>query len=145
MASYDIEALFTLVPVDLAISIIKNTLQQDPKLHNRTSMSIQHIITLLQFCLKNNYFQGQYFEPVHGAAMGSPLSPLVTNLFMEEFKAKAISTPPIQWGFGLGMGMTPLPSNRQNIATISSSTLIPLTIIFNSQQRLPRTMAPSPS
>ena len=47
MASCSVKAPYTSVPVDSIISIIKNKLQQDPKLHNRTSMSIQHITTLL--------------------------------------------------------------------------------------------------
>ena len=59
-------------------------------------MSIPHIIQLLEFCLKNTnfLFQGKYYEQVHGAAMGSPISPLKANLFMEELEAKALSTAP---------------------------------------------------
>ena len=53
-------------------------------------MSIQQIVTLLEFCLKNTYFLfwGKYYEQVHGAAMGFPISPLIANLFMEEFLSK---------------------------------------------------------
>ena len=59
-------------------------------------MSIQQIIKLLEFCLKNTYFlfQGTYYEQVYGAAMGSPISPLIANMFMEEFEIKALSTAP---------------------------------------------------
>ena len=65
-------------------------------------MSIQQIVTLLGFCLKNTYFffQGKFYEQVHGAAMGSPLSPLIANLFIEEFEVKALSScphPPSLW------------------------------------------------
>ena len=65
-------------------------------------MSIQQITTLLEFCLTNTYFlfQGKYYEQVQGAAMGSPISPLIANLFMEEFGVKALSTcpyPPSLW------------------------------------------------
>ena len=56
MASYDAMALFTSVPVDPAILIVQQKLQQDPTLDNRTNMSIPHIIQLLEFCLKNTYF-----------------------------------------------------------------------------------------
>ena len=85
MTPYDVKALFTSVPVDPSINIVKHKLLQDPTLPQRTSMSIQQIITLLEFCLRNTYFlfQGKYYEQVHGVAMGSPISPLITNLFME--------------------------------------------------------------
>ena len=57
-------------------------------------MSIPQIVTPLEFCLRNTYFpfQGEYYKQVHGAAMGSPISPLIANPFMEEFEAKAISS-----------------------------------------------------
>ena len=35
-----------------------------------------------------------YYEWVHGAAMGSSISPFITNLFMEEFEVKALNTAP---------------------------------------------------
>ena len=59
-------------------------------------MSIQQITTLLEFSLTNTYFlfQGKYYEQVQGAAMGCPISPLIANLFMEEFEVKALSTCP---------------------------------------------------
>ena len=38
-------------------------------------------------------FQGKYYM-VHGAAIGSPISPLIDNMFMEDFEARAISTTP---------------------------------------------------
>ena len=63
---YDVKALFTSVPVDPSINIVQQKLTQDPKLHQRNSMSIQNIITLLEFCLKNTYFlfQGKYYAQV---------------------------------------------------------------------------------
>ena len=90
MTSYHIKALYTSVPVDPSIHIVQQKLTQDPTLHQRTSMSIQNIVSLLEFCLKNTYFlfQGKYYEQVHGAAMGSPIIPLIANLFMEEFEIK---------------------------------------------------------
>ena len=96
MASFDVKALFTSVPVDPSIQIVQQKLQQDSTLPNRTSMSISHIISLPEFCLKNTYFlfQGTYYEQVHGAAMGFPISPLIANLFMEEFEVTALSAAP---------------------------------------------------
>ena len=96
ISSYDVKALFTSVPVDTVINIVQQRLIKDPTLPQRTQMSIPQIVTLLEFCLKNTYFlfQGTYYEQVHGAAMGSPISPLIANLFMEEFEAKALQTVP---------------------------------------------------
>ena len=88
MTSYDVKALFTSVPVDPSINIVKHKLFQDPTLAQRTNISIQHIATLLKFCLNNANFLFQ----VHGAAMGSPICPLIANPFKEEFKVKALSS-----------------------------------------------------
>ena len=92
--SYDVSALFTSIPIDPAIKTIKKHLEEDKDLSKRTSMTVNHIICLLEFCLRNTYFsfQGRYYEQTEGAAMGSPISPLVANFFMEEFEVQAIST-----------------------------------------------------
>ena len=58
-------------------------------------MEVGDIILLLEFCLKNTYFfQDQFYEQVEGAAMGSPVSPIVANLYMEYLEQKALSTAP---------------------------------------------------
>ena len=94
--SYDVKALFTSVPIKPAINIIKQLLEDDKELQQRTSMTAQHIICLLEFCLTNTsfIFQGRYHEQTEGAAMGSPLSPIIANLYMEAFEKEAISTAP---------------------------------------------------
>ena len=99
ITSYDIKTLLTSAPVDPSISIVKHKLHQDPTLPQRTNMSIQQIVTLLEFCLKNTYFlyQGKSYDQVHGAAMGSLISSLIANLSMEDFKVMALSTAPHLW------------------------------------------------
>ena len=44
--------------------------------------------------MKSTYltFQGRYFEQQEGAAMGSPISPIVANLYMEDYEIKAINS-----------------------------------------------------
>ena len=94
--SYDVSALFTSIPIEPAIKIIKKHLEEDKELSNRTSMTVKHIICLLDFCLKNTCFsfQGRFYEQTEGAAMGSPISPIVTNLFMEDLEVQDINNTP---------------------------------------------------
>ena len=96
LSSYDVSALFTSVPVDPALRVIKDLLVKDPTLKDRTVLIVKDIIQLLEFCLKNMYFlfQDQFYEQVEGVAMGSPVSPIAANLHMEYFEQKAPSTAP---------------------------------------------------
>ena len=59
-------------------------------------MSIQQILQLLEFCLTNTYFlfQVRYYDQEQGAAMGYSISPLIANLFMEEFEVKTPNSCP---------------------------------------------------
>ena len=71
-------------------------------LYFRTSMSVQHISWLLEFCLKSTYFsfQGRFYQQLEGTAMGSPFSPIIANLFMEDLETRALNTsqhPPSLW------------------------------------------------
>ena len=103
LSSYDVSALFTSVPVDPALNIIKDLLDKDTTLKERTVMEVGDIILLLEFCLKNFSFQAQFNEQVEGAAMGSPVSPIVVNLYMEYLEQNALSTVPHPLGSGTGM------------------------------------------
>ena len=82
---------FTSVPVDPVLGIIKGILEQDNTLKERTVLPVMDRILLLAFCPHNIYlsFQGQFYEQVEGATMGSPVSPIVANLYMEYFEQKA--------------------------------------------------------
>ena len=63
-----------------------------PTLKERTVMSVGDIIPLLEFCLKNTYFS--FHEQVEGAAMESPVSLIIANLYMVYFEQKTLSTAP---------------------------------------------------
>ena len=129
LSSYDVSALFILVPIDPALNIIKDLLEKDPTLKDRTVMDVNDIILLLEFCLKNTYFsfQDQFFEQVGGAAMGSLVSPIVANLYMEYLEQNALSTAHLA-GSGTGLWMTPLSSTRKSTNKTSFHTLTVLTL-----------------
>ena len=94
-------------------------------------MEVSDIILLLEFCLKNTYisFQDQFYEQVEEAAMSSPVSPIVANLYMEYLEQKALSTAPTPLGSGAGLWMTPLSSTRKSTDKDSFNTSIVLTLL----------------
>ena len=70
--------------------------------HHRTSMTVEHIISPVEFCFKTTYFQFQsrFFEQLQKTAIGSPINPIVANLYTKDFEMKAINTaehPPRVW------------------------------------------------
>ncbi|XP_072048791.1 uncharacterized protein [Amphiura filiformis] len=77
LISYDVSALFTSIPVPDAIQAVRDKLEKDATLKDRTPLKIKHILELLTFCLNTTYFvyKGQYYKQTHGAAMGSPSLP----------------------------------------------------------------------
>ena len=93
-------------------------------------MGVNDIILLLEFCIKNTYFsfQDQFFEQVEGAAMGSPVRPIVADLYMEYLEQKALITAPHPLGSGAGLWMTPLSSTRRSTNKTSFNTLTVLTL-----------------
>ena len=82
--------------------MIRQCLQKDQTWRLRTKLEAGDILELLDFCLNTTYFvyQKQFYQQKQGAAMGSPVSPIIANLFMEQFEHTAISTaktPPKIW------------------------------------------------
>jgi len=68
----------------------------DQSLPERTNLSIENIIALLQFILSNNFFvfQGDHFKQIFGCPMRSPVSAILANLVMEYVKEKALLSDP---------------------------------------------------
>ena len=81
LVSFDVESLFTNVPLEDTMSLIGEVYPED-------------ITALFRHCLTSSYFsyEGRIYEQREGVAMGSPLSPVVANFFMESFEATALDT-----------------------------------------------------
>lgn len=94
LLSCDVTQLFTKVPVNKSLDVILHKLESDESLPERTNMVPVQVRDLVFICLKTTYFvfQGIIYRQVEGAAMGSPVSPIVANLYMEWFEEHAILT-----------------------------------------------------
>ena len=134
----DVKSIFTPVPVDSVFSIIRHKFNWDTQLHLRTSMSIQNIIMLLKFCLKNTFSSSEV--SIMNRCIGQPKDPLSAPLWStcswKSLKPRTSTLPPIYKGYGWGMWMTLLWSKRQNKSSCLYSTSTPLTHTFNSAKRL---------
>ncbi|XP_072014754.1 uncharacterized protein [Amphiura filiformis] len=103
ITSYDVSALFTSIPPDDAIKVVKDFLSEDTTLSERTDLTVEQIVELVTICLKTTYFSydNKYFIQQYGCAMGSAVSPIVVNLYMEKFEQHVLSSypgkPPKLW------------------------------------------------
>jgi hypothetical protein len=86
--------LFPSIPRKEAVKVLQERLERDSKLIYRTMLTVEKIIELVELCVKSTYFQlGEDFcTQDEGLAMGSPLSPILADLFMEELEQKGLPT-----------------------------------------------------
>ena len=96
LLSHDVVSLFTNVPIPEALAVIRARLEHDTSLNERTNLTVDDIMTLLEFVMSTTYFlfRGKFFEQVFGTAMGSPVSVVVSNLYMEDLEQRALTTAP---------------------------------------------------
>ena len=81
MVSYDVTSLFTNIPLEETINIaVDIILKSNP----RIKISKDELKKLFQFATSQSHFlfDGQFYDQVDGVAMGSPLGPVLANLFM---------------------------------------------------------------
>jgi hypothetical protein len=98
MMSFDVIALYTNVPTNLTINLLQKFLHE-----NQTELEIPHetLSKLLKLCLNKSFFSfnNNFCKQKEGLAMGSPISSILANLFMEFFEKSYIGTNPdiITW------------------------------------------------
>ena len=83
MVSFDVTSLYTTIPIDQALLIIKDLPEHDDKLADRTLLSPRQILDLLDILPYTTYFKftGDFYQQTDGAAMGGPTSATFRNLY----------------------------------------------------------------
>jgi hypothetical protein len=93
-ASFDVVSLFTNVTVDETLQVIRVRLENDNTLTERSVLKVDAIMELLEVCLRTTYFNVDdgFYQQKAGMAMGSSLSPVVSNIYMEHFEQLALDS-----------------------------------------------------
>ena len=86
LVSYDVSSLFTNVPLDETIEILANRAFTNNWFNVTYDLNLtkMDLVDLLRVATKEQLFQfnGALYEQTDGVAMGSPLGPLLANVFM---------------------------------------------------------------
>nr|VZI49701.1 unnamed protein product [Spirometra erinaceieuropaei] len=92
--SFDVVALFSLIPHDLAMDSVARCLEQSP-----IDIPTEHALDMLKVCLKNYcQFDGKYYYQVKGTVLGSPISGLLAELVLQRLEQDVVHTfEPKMW------------------------------------------------
>lgn len=90
MLSFDVKSLLTNAPLDKTIDIILKKVYDEKNI--KTTIPISIMKELFYVCTKNVYFisDGEIYIQCDGAAMGSPLGPILANIFMITLKEQTL-------------------------------------------------------
>ena len=93
MISLDIVNLFTNIPIETTLNIIREKLESDVSLTTRTNLPISEIISMVKFIMENNYFKfdEKIYKQKTGAPMGCNLSPVLGDALVSRIFEQAIS------------------------------------------------------
>ena len=92
MVSFDVKSLYTSLPIQRTLRVVRECLQREEAWESMTILSAEEIIKLLEVCLTSTYFTFQNNRLSDGVAMGSPVPSVVANIFMEDLEQKAVNT-----------------------------------------------------
>jgi len=110
--SLDVTSLFTNIPKELVILAIEDRWEFIQK---NTKLSLSQFIYAIDLVLGSTgfVFNDRYYEQIYGSSMGSPLSPILADLVMDDLKTfciRSIVLEVLYWTFWCkfftGMSMT---------------------------------------
>ncbi len=82
---------------EVSITIISECVSYYTTLNDRTSLSVDNMTELLRCCTTYFVLRGEFYMQIEWVAMGSPVSPIMSNLIIDNFETCIPSH--IQWNF----------------------------------------------
>ena len=85
MISLDVSSLFTNFPFDLVINSIK---KRWSFIKSSTNLPIEDFQKGIELLMNNTFFQfdNKYYQQVFGTPMGSPISPMLVDLVLQDLE-----------------------------------------------------------
>ena len=92
MVSFHVVSLFTNVPLDTNIDIILKGIYDNNEIN--TSITKKEMKELILLCTKGVHFtfDGKTYVQTNGVAMGSPLGPVLSGMFMDKLENNLVDT-----------------------------------------------------
>jgi len=89
LMSLDVTSLFTNIPKELVIQGIRNRWND---IKNITKMSQAQFLDAIDLVLSSASFKfdGKYYEQIYGSPMGSPLSPILADIIMDDLEIQCM-------------------------------------------------------
>ena len=99
MASYDVDSLFTNIPLDETINICINELFKDKSKKKVNGLSKAQIKELLKLATKQSFFMfnNNFYIQKDGVAMDYPLGPTLANAFLSFHEQNWLNKCPKQF------------------------------------------------
>ena len=101
MVSIYVVSMFTGVPTDETLTVVRNKLTADPSLKEHTCIPIDNLMEMLTLCMETTYFgRGSDIYWQEELDMGSPWSIVLANIYikyLEEMALRSASLKPSLW------------------------------------------------
>ena len=97
MASFDVESLFTNIPLKEAVDLCVDILFYDRT--NIDGIMKDYFHDLVTICMSESLvlFDGEYYKQIDGVAMGSPLGPTFENIFLCFYEQIWLENCPVEF------------------------------------------------
>ncbi|CAF3457421.1 unnamed protein product, partial [Rotaria socialis] len=83
LVSFDIVSLFTNVPLDSALTFLNRFFSDEREMLLPLNKTVFFKLLKLALSINHFSFNGNYYKQNFGLSMGNPLSPVLSNLFLE--------------------------------------------------------------